>query len=169
MAKIKLDGTEVNTVGELPPINSMAPDFILVGSDLSEVSMRDFRGERLVINIFPSIETNVCSNSVRKFNMLAAELEEVKILCISKDLPFAHYRFCNAEGIQNVITLSNFRDEGNFARRYGVLLENGAFKGLNARAIIVVDRNGKVIYSQLVDDIGNVPDYDAVMTFLKQS
>jgi thiol peroxidase len=166
MVKTKLDGVEVHTSGELPPIGSMAPAFTLVRSDLSEVSLSDFKGDRLILNIFPSIETNVCASSVRQFNLLASRIQNVKILCISRDLPFAHYRFCSAEGISEVITLSNFRDDGHFAQRYGVLLIDGPFKGLNARAIMVLDERGKVVYTQLVDDIGNEPDYDAVMASL---
>ena len=168
MAKTKLDGLQVHTFGELPPVGSVAPDFTLVKSDLSEVSLSDLRGEKLILNIFPSIETNVCANSLRQFNLLASGLEKVKILCISKDLPFAHYRFCSAEGIQNLITLSNFRDDGNFARKYGVLLDDGAFKGLNARAVVILDESGKVTYTQLVEDIGNEPDYEAVMASLNR-
>jgi thiol peroxidase len=168
MARTKLDGLPVNTSGELPGLDSMAPTFTLVKSDLTEVSLEDFKDERLVLNIFPSIETNVCASSVRKFNQLVADFENLKILCISKDLPFAHHRFCAAEGIQNLITLSNFRDENKFARDYGVLLEDGPFKGLNARAVVIMNENGRVVYSELVDDIGNEPDYEAVMKFLKK-
>jgi len=169
MAKVKLDGLEVNTSGELPKIGSPAPDFTLVKTDLTELSLKDLKGERLVLNIFPSIETNVCANSVRQFNLLASKLDKVKILGISRDLPFAHHRFCSAEGIRDVIPLSNFRDNGNFAKQYGVLLEDGPFKGLNTRAIIVLDESRKVIHTQLVDDIGNEPDYGAVMEKLSNS
>lgn len=168
MAKTKLDGLPVNTSGELPAIGSMAPTFKLVKSDLSEVSLKDFKDERLLMNIFPSIETNVCASSVRQFNLHASELGNVKILCISRDLPFALHRFCGTEGIKNLITLSNFRDGEDFARKYGVLLEDGPFKGLNARAIVIVDRKGYVVYTQLVDDIGKEPDYDAVIAFLRR-
>lgn len=168
MAKTKLDGLRVNTSGELPATGSVAPSFTLVSTDLSEVSLEDFKNERLVLNIFPSIETRVCASSVRKFNQFAADFENLKILCISKDLPFAHHRFCAAEGIQNLVTLSNFRDSNGFAKSYGVLLEDGPFKGLNARAVVIIDENGRVVYSELVDDIGNEPDYEAVMQFLKQ-
>lgn len=167
MAAVKLDGQEVNTSGELPKIGSLAPDFTLVKSDLTEVSLNDFKGNRLLLNIFPSIETNVCASSVREFNLLASALENVKILCISMDLPFAHFRFCSAEGIQNLITLSNFCDERNFAHKYGVLLKDGPFKGLNARAVIIIDSQGKVIYTQLVEEIGNEPDYQSILTFLQ--
>jgi len=168
MAKIKLDGLPVNTSGELPATGSVAPSFTLVKSDLSEVSLGDFKDQRLLLNIFPSIETRVCASSVRKFNQLAADVENLKILCISKDLPFAHHRFCATEGIQNLITLSNFRDGNGFAKSYGVLLEDGPFKGLNARAVVIIDENRRVVFSELVDDIGKEPDYEAVMKFLKQ-
>jgi thiol peroxidase len=167
MATVKLDGIEVHTSGELPEKGTIAPGFILVKSDLTELSLSDLHGQRLVLNILPSIETSVCASSVRQFNQLASSMENVKILCISKDLPFAFHRFCIAEGIENVITLSNFRDDGDFAKKYGVLLEDGAFKGLNARAILILDEKGKVVYNELVDDIGNEPDYDAVMKVLR--
>ncbi|MBR9999013.1 MAG: thiol peroxidase [Cyclobacteriaceae bacterium] len=166
MAKIKLDGVEVNTAGELPQPGSLAPDFTLVKSDLTEATLEDFKGCKLILNIFPSVGTNVCAISVRRFNQMVSSLANVKVLCISQDLPFEHYRFCGSEEIRQVITLSNFRDGGNFALKYGVLLKDGLFKGLNARAIVTVDENGKVIYTQLVDDIGNEPDYEAAIASL---
>jgi thiol peroxidase len=169
MAKLSLDGMEVHTFGELPETGTIAPDFTLVKSDLREVSLKDLKGKKLVLNIFPSIETNVCARSVIEFNQIASRLKNVNIICISKDLPFAHHRFCSAEGIDNLITLSNFRDDGDFARKYGVLLEDGAFKGLNARAVIIIDEEGKVNYCQLVDEIGNEPDYEAVLSELSKS
>ena len=168
MATIKLDGIEVNTAGKLPSPGSIAPEFTLVKSDLSEATLNDFRGSKLILNIFPSVGTNVCALSVKEFNRLVDNLENVNVLCISLDLPFEHYRFCQSEKINRVITLSNFRDGGNFALKYGVLIKDGPFKGLNARAILTLDEEGKVIYSQLVDDIGNEPDYKAAIDSLKK-
>jgi thiol peroxidase len=166
MAKIKLDGLETNTGGKLPLPGSLAPEFTLVKSDLSEATLNDFIGFKLVLNIFPSVETKVCARSIHEFNKRVAGLENVKVLCISMDLPFEHYRFCNAEQISRVITLSNFRDGGNFALKYGVLIKDGPFKGLNARAIVTVDEDGKVIHSQLVEDIGKEPDYESAIDSL---
>ena len=163
MGKTKLDGIEVNTAGELPLPGSMAPDFTLIGSDLSETSLDDFKGTKLILNIFPSIETNVCARSLSEFNRRIKGMKDVKVLCISRDLPFAHHRFCSSGGLDQVITLSNFRDGDNFALKYGVLLKDGPFKGLNARAIVTTNELGRVIYSQLVDDIGHEPDYDTAI------
>ena len=168
MAEIKLDGLPVTTAGELPGPGSMAPEFTLVKSDLSEATLDDFKGEKLILNIFPSVATHVCATSVREFNRRVSGMNNVKVLCISHDLPFEHHRFCMTEGLNEVVTLSNFRDGGNFALKYGVLIKDGPFKGLNARAIVTVDENGKVIHSQLVDDIGNEPDYEAAFTSLNQ-
>lgn len=168
MATIKLDGLDVNTAGKLPSPGSMAPEFTLVKSDLSEATLNDFRGSKLILNIFPSVGTNVCARSVKEFNRLVANLENVKVLCISLDLPFEHFRFCQSERISQVITLSNFRDGGNFALKYGVLIKDGPFKGLNARAILTIDEEGKVIFSQLVEDIGDEPDYNTVIDSLNQ-
>jgi thioredoxin-dependent peroxiredoxin len=166
MAKIKLDGLEVNTAGELPLPGSLAPEFTLVKSDLSEATLNDFKGIKLILNIFPSVATGVCASSVREFNKRVSGLKDVKVLCISMDLPFEHFRFCNAEQIGQVITLSNFRDGGNFALKYGVRIKDGPFKGLNARAIVTLDEDGKVIYSQLAEDIGNEPDYESAINSL---
>jgi thiol peroxidase len=168
MAKIKLDGLDVNTAGKLPSPGSIAPEFTLVKSDLSEATLNDFRGSKLILNIFPSVGANVCARSVKEFNRLVANLENVKVLCISLDLPFEHFRFCQYEKISHVITLSNFRDGGNFALKYGVLIKDGPFKGLNARAILTIDEEGKVIFSKLVEDIGDEPDYNAVIDSLNQ-
>jgi thiol peroxidase len=166
VAKIKMKGNTVRTVGELPNIGEQINDFVLVKNDLSRVSLSEFKGKKLVFNIFPSIETRVCSASVRQFNKLAAELENTLVLSISRDLPFALNRFCGAEGIENVITLSDF-DKGKFGRDYGLEILDGPFQGLLSRAVIVTDENGIVVYNQQVPDIGEEPDYVKALELLK--
>jgi thiol peroxidase len=166
VAKIKMKGNTVRTVGELPNIGEQINDFVLVKNDLSRVSLSEFKGKKLVFNIFPSIETRVCSASVRQFNKLAAELENTLVLSISRDLPFALNRFCGAEGIENVITLSDF-DKGKFGRDYGLEILDGPFQGLLSRAVIVADENGIVVYNQQVPDIGEEPDYVKALELLK--
>ncbi len=165
MAKITLGGNPANTNGDLPENGSQAPNFTLVKSDLSEVSLSDYSGKKVILNIFPSVDTGVCSASVRKFNEKAAGLENTAVLCISKDLPFAQARFCGAEGIKNVETLSAFRNS-KFSSDYGVEIESGAFGGLTARAVVVLDESGKVAYSELVPEIGQEPNYDAALAAL---
>lgn len=162
MAKITLDGTPTHTNGDLPKIGQSAPDFNLTKTDLSSVSLKDYSGSKLILNIFPSVETGVCSASVRRFNKEASNLENTKVICISKDLPFALSRFCGAEGLNNVEMLSDFKDNF-FADKYGVRIESGAFQGLHARAIVVLDEQGKVTYNQLVSEIGQEPDYEDVL------
>jgi len=166
MAKTHFQGMEVNTSGNLPSVGSIAPNFTLVKKDLGELSLTDLKGKRVILNIFPSIDTGVCAMSVRRFNKEAAELNNAAVLCISKDLPFAQGRFCGAEGIENAITLSDFRNQ-DFVNNYGVLQIDGILKGLLARAVVIIDENGKVIYNQLVDEITTEPDYDAALTILK--
>lgn len=161
-----MKGNTVRTVGELPNIGEQINDFVLVKNDLSRVSLSEFKGKKLVFNIFPSIETRVCSASVRQFNKLAAELENTLVLSISRDLPFALNRFCGAEGIENVITLSDF-DKGKFGRDYGLEILDGPFQGLLSRAVIVADENGIVVYNQQVPDIGEEPDYVKALELLK--
>jgi thiol peroxidase len=161
-----MKGNEVNTIGELPKIGEQIKDFVLVKNDLSRASLSEFKGKKLVLNIFPSIETRVCSASVRQFNKLATELENTLVLCISRDLPFALNRFCGAEGIENVITLSDF-DKGKFGRDYGLEILDGSFQGLLSRAVIVTDENGIVVYNQQVPDIGEEPDYIKALESLK--
>ncbi len=151
-------GNVVSTNGELPKIGEQIKDFVLVKNDLSRASLSEFKGKKLVLNIFPSIETRVCSASVRQFNKLAAGIENTLVLCISRDLPFALNRFCGAEGIENVITLSDF-DKGEFGRSYGLEMLDGPFKGLLSRAVIVTDEDGIVVYNQQVPDIGEEPVY----------
>lgn len=166
MAQIKLDGNTTHTLGDLPSNGAPAPQFNLVNTDLKRVSLADYKGQNLILNIFPSIDTGVCSASVRKFNQRAAELNDTKVLCISKDLPFAQKRFCAAEGIKNVETLSDFSD-GSFGKNYQVEITDGPLKGLHARAVVVLDKKNNVIYSEQVPDIGQEPDYDAAINALK--
>lgn len=164
MANTAFKGNSVTTVGELPAVGSPSPAFDLVGSDLSEVSTGSLSGKRVVLNIFPSIDTGVCATSVRKFNELAAGLDNTAVVCVSADLPFAAARFCGAEGIENVTTGSTFRS--TFGQDYGTTMADGPLAGLNARAVVVIDAEGKVAYTQLVDEITSEPDYDAAIAAL---
>ncbi len=163
MATVTLKGTPAKTSGELPSKGNHAPQFTLVKSDLSEVSLSDFKGKKVILNIFPSIDTGICAMSVRKFNEKVASMDDTVVLCISKDLPFAHARFCGAEGIENAITLSTFRDNDQFAKDYGVLIEEGGFKGLFARSVVVVDESGNVVYTELVGEIAEEPNYESAL------
>lgn len=166
MAKTHFKGTEIHTNGDLPSVGSVAPDFILIKNDLSNFKLSDLKGKRVVLNIFPSVDTGVCAASVRRFNKDAANLNNSVILCISKDLPFAQGRFCGAEGIDNVIMLSDFQNN-DFVNAYGILLTDGPLKGLHARSVVVIVENGKVTYNQLVNDIVEEPDYEAALKALK--
>lgn len=163
---VHLQGNPVSVQGTLPKAGDKAPAFTLVAKDLSDVTLGQFAGKRKVLNIFPSVDTGVCATSVRKFNQLASEIDNSVVLCISGDLPFAQSRFCGAEGLSNVVTLSTLRAP-EFLSQYGVGIADGALKGLTARAIVVVDENDNVIYSQLVDEITTEPDYDAALNALK--
>lgn len=165
MASTKLSGNPVALAGDFPSKGDDAPDFKAVLPDLSEVSLAAYQGQRKVLNIFPSIDTPVCAASVRTFNEKAAGLANTRVICLSYDLPFAHQRFCGAEGIENVVSGSLFRDH-DFARAAGVLIEDGPLKWLTARAVIVLDENNKVLYAQLADDIKNEPDYAAALAAL---
>jgi len=165
MAKITLKGNPVNTSGTLPSVGSKAPGFTLVKSDLTQLSLDELKGKKLLLNIFPSLGTSVCATALRKFNQLAADRENTVVLAISKDLPFAHNSFCTTEGIKNVITLSGFRDSG-FGKAYGVDLLDGIFAGLYARSVVVTDEKGVVKYTELVSDIANEPDYDKAIAAL---
>ncbi len=165
MAKITLKGNPVNTSGNLPAKGSMAMDFSLVKSDLGILSLSELKGKKLILNISPSLDTSVCATSVRKFNQLAAGKSNVLVLAISKDLPFAHSRFCSTEGITNVVTLSGFRDTA-FGKAYGVDIIDGPFAGLYARSIVVIDETGKIIHTQLVPETTTEPDYDAAINSL---
>jgi len=166
MAKITLKGNPVNTSGDLPSKFSRAPEFSLVKSDLSSISLSAFKGKKLLLNIFPSLGTSVCATALRKFNQMAAGMTNTLVLAISKDLPFVHRDFCAAEGINNVITLSGFRDRA-FGKAYGVDILDGLFEGLYARSVVIIDETGIVIYTQLVPEIGQEPDYDAALNALK--
>ena len=161
MAEITLGGNPVHISGELPEPGQKAPSFRLVARDFSEVSSDDLGGQRVVLNIFPSMDTAVCASSVRTFNERAADLPDTKVVCVSADLPTAAGRFCTAEGIENVITGSTFRS--SFGDDYGVRMTDGKLEGLNARAVVVLDRDGTVLHRQLVPEIGQEPDYDAAI------
>jgi thiol peroxidase len=162
MAKITLKGTPVNTSGNLPSKGTQAPEFQLVKSDLGQFFLSEMKGKKLILNIFPSLDTSVCATSVRKFNQMSAGKANTAVLCISKDLPFAHKRFCTTEGIENVVTLSGFRDS-SFGKSYGVDIIDGPMAGLYARSVVVLDEKGKVVYSQLVPEITQEPDYDSAL------
>lgn len=166
MSTITLRGDPVKTVGSLPETGSDAPAFTLVKADLSEVSLKDFAGRRLVLNIFPSVDTATCAMSVRTFNAQAGQLDNTAVLCVSADLPFALGRFCGAEGIANVAVASVFRAPG-FGQDYGVLLSTGPLRGVLSRAVVVIDGKGKVIYTEQVAELANEPDYDAALAALK--
>ncbi|MCE5346819.1 MAG: thiol peroxidase [Bacteroidales bacterium] len=165
MAKITLKGNTVNTSGTLPLEGSKAPDFNLVKSDLGNLSLSDLKGKKLILSISPSLDTSVCATSVRKFNQLAAGKTNTMVLAITKDLPFAHDRFCTTEGITNVVPLSGFRDSA-FGRSYGVEIIDGPFAGLYARSIVVIDEKGNIVYTQLVPEIAEEPDYNAALAAL---
>lgn len=162
MATITLKGTPWHTNGELPKVGQKAPSFKLTKNDLTEVTLADFSGKKVVLNIFPSIDTPVCATSVRKFNERAASLKNAVVLCVSKDLPFAQKRFCGSEGIEKVISVSAFRDE-TFGKSYGVQITDGPLAGLFARAVVVVDETGKVAYTELVPEIAQEPNYEACL------
>jgi len=166
MAKVTLKGTPIHTSGELPKMGSTAPDFKLTANDLKDLSLADFAGKRKVLNIVPSLDTEICATSTRKFNEKAGKLPNTVVLIVSADLPFASKRFCVAEGLQNVVPLSLLRDK-KFAQDYGVLLTDGPLAGLCGRAVVVLDAGNKVIHSQLVPEIVQEPDYDAALSALK--
>ncbi len=166
MAQFKLKGNPFNTSGSLPAVGKPAPAFSVTRTDLSAVSAADFAGKRIVLNIFPSIDTDVCAASVRRFNAEASKLADTVVLCVSMDLPFALKRFCGAEGLNNVVTASDFRD-GGFGRAYGVRIADGPLAGLLARSVVVVGKDGKVLHSQLNPETAEEPDYAAVLKALK--
>ena len=165
MAQTALRGNPVTTSGDLPGVGAAAPSFALTGGDLSPVSSGDFSGQRVVLNIFPSVDTPTCAQSVRTFNEKAASLDNTTVLCVSADLPFAQGRFCGAEGIENVKTASTFRNP-EFMTDYGVGMVDGPLAGLCARAVVVMDESGQVTHSQLVGEIADEPDYDAAIAAL---
>ena len=165
MATITLGGTPTKTIGNLPEVGSQAPDFTLRKSDLSKTSLSDYKGSKVVLNVFPSVDTGTCAASVRQFNQEAAELENTQVLCISRDLPFAQARFCAVEGIENVACLSDF-DTGNFGKEYGVEIIEGPFENLLSRAVIVLNENGHVLYNEQVPETGNEPNYKGAIEAL---
>jgi thiol peroxidase len=164
MANITLKGSPVETVGNLPRIGSQAPDFTVVKGDLSEVSLKDYRGREVVLNIFPSVDTPTCAASMRKFNEEAAQLDDVSVLCVSADLPFAGSRFCGAEGLDNVETVSTFRS--TFGEDYGVTIKTGPLAGLLSRAVVVINEDGEVAYTEQVQELADEPDYDSALSAL---
>jgi len=166
MAKVTLGGNAVNTSGELPAKGAPAPDFRLTKTDLADVSLKDFAGKKLVLNIFPSVDTAVCAASVRRFNEAASDLADTVVLCVSADLPFALKRFCGAENLERVVPLSTVRG-GSFGDDYGVRLVDGPLEGVLARSIVVVGADGKVAYTQLVPEIKDEPDYDAALAAVR--
>jgi thiol peroxidase len=168
MATVTLKGNPINTLGELPSSGSSAPDFSLTKNDLSSASLSDYSGKKIVLNIFPSIDTGTCAASVRKFNQEAADLANTVVLCISKDLPFAQARFCGAEGIDKVELLSDFKD-GNFGRAYNVEFVDGPLQSLLSRSIVVVDTAGTVVHSHQVPETVDEPDYDAALNALRNA
>lgn len=162
---VTLGGNPIHTIGKLPGVGADANDFTLTSIDLSEKSLADYKGKYIIMNIFPSVNTGVCANSVRKFNEDAAKLDNTTVLCISKDLPFAQKEFCGAEGIENVVMLSDFRND--FGKTYGVQLTDGPMKGLLSRAVIVINPEGKVVYEEQVPEIGQEPDYASAINAVK--
>lgn len=162
MPAITFKGSKVNTSGELPKVGNIAPDFILVKNDLTELSLKDFKGKNIILNIFPSLDTGVCAASVRRFNKDAAGMKNTVVLAVSADLPFASGRFCTAEGIENVVPASVFRNP-EFAKNYGLLMIDGPLKGLLARAVIVINPQGKIEHVELVPEITQEPDYQSAI------
>jgi thioredoxin-dependent peroxiredoxin len=165
MANVTLKGSPVQVYGDLPAKGTDAHGFRLVGADLKDLSLHDFVGKKKILNIFPSVDTPTCATSVRQFNQRAAQIKDTVVLCISADLPFAQSRFCGAEGIKNVVMASLMRGR-NFAKDYGVLIETGPLAGLTARAIVVLSTDNRVLYTQLVKEIADEPDYEAALKVL---
>lgn len=165
MATITLKGNPLHTAGELPAVGSQAPAFTLTGTDLKDFSLADFAGKRVVLNLFPSVDTGVCASSVRRFNQEAAKLANTVVVCVSQDLPFAQKRFCGAEGILDVMMGSAFRHP-EFAKAYGLTISEGAMAGLLSRAVVVIDEHGKVVYTEQVPEIGQEPAYEKALAVL---
>lgn len=166
MAQITFKENPINTANELPKIGEQAPDFVLTKTDLSDVTLSSYKGKKVVLNIFPSLDTPVCAASVRKFNAEASSVDNTVVVCISKDLPFAHGRFCETEGLKDVVSASEYKDS-NFADAYGVQMVDGPLAGLFARAVVVVDESGKIVYNELVPEIVQEPDYDKALAAVK--
>jgi thiol peroxidase len=165
MATVTLKGNNINTAGILPTVGTKAPDFSLTANDLSTKTLSDFAGSKVVLNIFPSVDTGTCATSVREFNREASELENTKVLCISRDLPFAHARFCGAEGLDNVISLSDFK-AGSFGKAYGLEFIDGPLEGLHSRSVVVLDEKGTVLYTEQVAETTEEPNYKAAIEAL---
>lgn len=165
MVKITFKSSPINTVGQLPVVGSPAPDFTLTKTDLTEATLADFHGKRIVLNVFPSVDTPVCATSVRRFNADASKVPNCVVLCVSMDLPFALSRFCGAEGLDDVIPVSDFRT-GGFGRDYGVKIVDSPLAGLLSRAVIVIDETGHISYTQQVPEIAEEPDYEAALKAL---
>lgn len=162
MATVTLQGNPIHTNGDLPELGSTAPDFVLVDKDLADRSLSDYAGKTKLINIVPSLDTPVCAISTKKFNEAAAGRDDLAVLVVSADLPFASGRFCTSEGVENAATLSMMRSR-NFAKDYGVLITDGPLSGITARAVVVLDGDNKVVYTQLVPEIAQEPDYEAAL------
>jgi thiol peroxidase len=167
MAKITFKGNPVDTVGDLPAVGSQTPDFVLTNTELADVSLQDFAGRPIVLNIFPSLDTPVCAMSVRRFNQEASQLQDAVVLCISADLPFAQQRFCGAEGLNDVVPLSDFRHK-DFGDIYGVRISSGPLAGLLSRAVLILDVSGTVTYTEQVPEIAEEPNYDAAIKALSE-
>jgi thioredoxin-dependent peroxiredoxin len=165
MAQITLKGNPINTSGNLPAAGTKAPDAVVVGSDLAAIKLSDLRGKKVVLNTFLSLDTSTCAASVRRFNEEASKRDNVVVLCVSMDLPFAAGRFCTTEGLENVKTGSDFRD-GNFGKAFGLRIVDGPIAGLLARSVILLDEEGKVIYTELVPEVSQEPNYEAALTLL---
>ncbi len=168
MASITLGGNPVNTIGELPSLNTKAASFTMTKADLTNATLEDYKGKKVLMNIFPSIDTGVCATSVRKFNEDAANLENTVVLCISKDLPFAQKRFCGAEGIENIEMLSDFKT-GAFGKDYGLEFVDGALEALHSRCVVALNGEGTVVYTEQVAEIGEEPNYEAALEALKNA
>ncbi len=166
MATINLKGNPINTIGQLPSVGAKAPSFNLVKTNLSMLTLDELLGKKILLNIFPSLDTDVCAASVRHFNKAAGKLENSVVVCVSKDLPFAHGRFCTTEGLNNVVTASDFRD-GKFGNDYGLTITDGPLAGLHSRAVVVVDERGEVVYTEQVPDIVSEPDYESALKALR--
>ena len=165
MAEITLGGNPIHTLGELPAVGTKAPDFSLTANDLSVKSLADFSGKKVVLNIFPSIDTSTCATSVRTFNEKASSLDNTMVVCVSRDLPFAQSRFCGAEGLENVITLSDFAN-GSFGKEYALEITDGPLANLHSRAIVVIDENGIITHTEQVGEIADEPNYEAAISSL---